>query len=40
MEFGLGLGGESGDSGADVGEHDGLAEKRDGLGCGVARDED
>lgn len=36
MEFGLGLRGESGDSGADVGQDDGLAKKRDGGGSGAA----
>ena len=40
LEFGFGLGGQSGDSGADTGQHDGLPEKWDGRGGWAAGDEE
>lgn len=36
LEFGFGLRGETGDGSTDVGQHDGLAEKGNGLGGGAA----
>lgn len=39
LEFGFGLGGESGEGCADVGQHDGLAEEGHGLSVRAAGDE-